>query len=128
MQGLFDAEEVIRAKYVGLPKTQGDKVALLLDLSSRQFEQLTERLYHSMGYDTWLTQPSRDGGRDIVAKIDDGARHEFLLVECKAVKFVGWVEQSKLSALNFDRQAKLNRISLIWLDTNIFYIYKSRLL
>jgi len=88
LQGLFDAEEVIRAKYVGLPKTQGDKVALLLDLSSRQFEQLTERLYHSMGYDTWLTQPSRDGGRDIVAKIDDGARHEFLMVRYEYLLYI----------------------------------------
>ncbi len=83
LQGLFDAEEVIRAKYIGLPKTQSDKVAALLGLSSREFEHLTERLYHSMGYETWLTQPSRDGGRDIIAKIDDGARHEFLLIECK---------------------------------------------
>jgi restriction system protein len=83
LQGLFDAAEIIRAKYIGLPGTQSDKVAMLLDLSSRQFEHLTERLYHSMDYDTWLTPPTRDGGRDIIAKINDGAKHEFLLVECK---------------------------------------------
>jgi restriction system protein len=90
LQGLFDAEEVIRAKYIGLPETQSDKVAALFDLSSRQFEHLTERLYHSMGYDTWLTKPSRDGGRDVIAKINDGARHEFLLVECK--RYLGTVD------------------------------------
>lgn len=83
LQGLFDAEEIIRAKYIGLPKTQSDKIALLLDLSSRNFEHLTERLYHSMDYETSLTQQSRDGGRDIIAKINDGAKHEFLLIECK---------------------------------------------
>jgi restriction system protein len=83
LQGLFDAEEVIRAKYIGLPKTQSDKVRMLLDLTTRQFENLAERLYHSLGYETRLTQPSHDGGRDIIAKIRSGARHEFLLIECK---------------------------------------------
>lgn len=83
LQGLFDAEEIIRAKYIGLPRTQNDKIAMLLDLSSRQFEHLVERLYESMGYETWLTPPTRDGGRDVVAKIDESARQEFLLIECK---------------------------------------------
>jgi restriction system protein len=83
LQGLFDAEEVIRAKYIGIPKTQRDKVKLLLDLSTRQFENLTERFYHALGYETWLTKPTRDGGRDIVAKIHSGAKHEFILIECK---------------------------------------------
>jgi restriction system protein len=83
LQGLFDAAEIIRAKYIGLPGTQKERVASLLELSPRQFEYLTERLYNRMGYETWLTSPSRDGGRDIIAKIYEGARHEFLLIECK---------------------------------------------
>jgi restriction system protein len=36
-----------------------------------------------MGYDTWLTAPTRDGGCDLIAKINDGAKREFLLVESK---------------------------------------------
>ncbi|RLE44695.1 hypothetical protein DRJ25_06470 [Candidatus Woesearchaeota archaeon] len=83
LQGLFDAAEIIRAKYIGLPGTQKDRTRMLLDLSPRQFEQLTERLYNGMDYDTYLTPPSRDGGRDVIAKINDGAKHEFLLIECK---------------------------------------------
>jgi restriction system protein len=83
LHGLWDAEEIIRAKYIGLPKTQSDKVAMLLDLSSRNFENLTERLYSRMAYETRLTPPTRDGGRDIIAKINIGAKQEFLLIECK---------------------------------------------
>jgi restriction system protein len=83
LYGLWDAEEIIRAKYIGLPKTQSDKIAVLQDLSPRNFEHLTERLYSSMDYETWLTQPTRDGGRDIIAKINIGAKQEFLLIECK---------------------------------------------
>jgi restriction system protein len=98
MQGLFDAAEIIRAKYIGLPGTQRDKVKLLHELSPRQFENLTERLYNSMGYETLLTQSTRDGGLDVTAKIDDGARREFLLIECK--RYAGLVDVLIVRGLN----------------------------
>jgi restriction system protein len=97
LQGLWDAEEIIRAKYIGLPKTQSDKISVLLELSSRNFENLTERLYNSMEYQTWLTQPTRDGGRDIIAKIKVGARQEFLLVECK--RYADTIDVGKVRGL-----------------------------
>jgi restriction system protein len=48
-------------------------------------------------YDTWLTAPTRDGGRDIIAKINDGAKHEFLLVESK--RYAGKVGVGKIREL-----------------------------
>lgn len=98
LQGLFDAAEVIRAKYIGLPGTQKAKVEYLHDILPRQFENLTERLYNSMNYETWLTPATRDGGRDVVAKINDGARHEFLLIECK--RYAGQVDVGIVRELN----------------------------
>jgi restriction system protein len=97
VEGLFDAMAIIRAKYIGLPGTQSEKVAMLLDLSSRQFEHLTERLYYYMEYNTWLTAPTRDGGRDIIAKINDGAKREFLLVESK--RYTGTVGVKRIREL-----------------------------
>jgi len=83
LQGLFDAAEIIRAKFIGQPGTQKEKVDVLCNLSPKQFEQMTERLYSEMGYDTRLTQDSHDGGIDLIARINEGAKQEFLIVQCK---------------------------------------------
>ena len=40
----------------------------IYDMTSRQFEIFVERLYQNMGFKTILTQPTRDGGKDIIAK------------------------------------------------------------
>ncbi len=82
-RGLYDAIEVIRAKFIGLPGTRGESINLLKNLSSRDFEHLVERLYVAMGYETVLTPKSKDGGRDIIAQRQKPAQHERLLVECK---------------------------------------------
>ena len=37
-------------------------------MTSRQFEELVERLYQNMGFRTTLTPATRDGGKDIIAK------------------------------------------------------------
>jgi len=48
IDGLSDALEVIRAKFIGLPGSNREKVAFLLGLNWRTFECLVERLYDSM--------------------------------------------------------------------------------
>ena len=83
LEGLQDAIAVIRAKFIGLPGTQDEKVQFLLGRSPREFEHLVERLYSDMGYDTVLTPPQKDGGRDIVATRRMLGKAESLLVECK---------------------------------------------
>lgn len=98
LQCLFDVAEIIRAKYIGLPGTQVDKVEFLQGLSSRQFENLAERLYDRLEYETELTQPTRDGGRDVIAKIDNGIKNEILIVECK--RYTGSVGFDIVQRLN----------------------------
>lgn len=81
--GLYDAIEVIRAKFIGLPGTKSEKVQFLFDLHFRDFECLTERLYHYMGYETQLTPAQKDGGRDIIASKRIPGKLEHLRIECK---------------------------------------------
>jgi len=82
-RGIFDAIEVIRAKYIGMPGTRPETIEFLFSLSSREFECLVERLYAEMGYTTRLTAPSKDGGRDIIARRSLPGSREDIRVECK---------------------------------------------
>jgi len=41
------------------------------DMTGRQFEDFVDRLFRDLGYDTELTQASRDGGVDVIAQVDD---------------------------------------------------------
>jgi restriction endonuclease Mrr len=56
----------------------------MYELSPRKYEELVAELLRVMGYDVYLTQQTRDGGRDIaaVAKASNG-RKLLTLVECK---------------------------------------------
>jgi restriction system protein len=81
--GLYDASEVIRAKFIGIPGTKSEKIQFLLDLQPRDFECLVERLYHGIGYETMLTYAQKDGGRDIIATKRSPGKLEHLRIECK---------------------------------------------
>jgi restriction system protein len=83
INAISDAEEVIRARYIRVPESSSELRALLLGLSSREFEQLIEHLYDAMGYQTELTPSQGDGGRDIIARRNEPGRRETLYVECK---------------------------------------------
>lgn len=41
------------------------------DMTGREFEEFVERLFRDLGYETELTQASRDGGVDVIARRDD---------------------------------------------------------
>ena len=56
----------------------------LYHLSPRKYEELVAELLRVMGYDVYLTQQTRDGGRDIVAVLEGPTGNKILtLVECK---------------------------------------------
>ena len=80
---LSDVEAIIRARYIGVPESTAERVQILYDLSSRGFEQIVEHLYSAMNFDTQLTAPSGDGGRDIIAASTETGQRARLLVECK---------------------------------------------
>jgi restriction system protein len=86
ISGLSDAMAVIRARYIGRPATAEAKRQLLFDISDRDFERLVERLYDAMGYETKLTPPTSDGGRDIIATKGRAGHKDHLRIECKLHK------------------------------------------
>ncbi len=83
LRGLHEAATVIRARYIGLPKTPEEDVQFLLEREPRDLEHLVERLYSEMGYKTRLTPPQKDGGRDILARSQAVGRAERLRIECR---------------------------------------------
>lgn len=58
----------------------------LYQLPPRKFEELIARLFKDRGYEVSLTQATRDGGYDLIAKINDGLISTVLLAECKRYK------------------------------------------
>ncbi|MFF1819714.1 restriction endonuclease [Kribbella sp. NPDC058245] len=80
-QGLLDAISIIRARYVD-DLTAGTDA--LYDVSPRELERLVAALYRELGYAVQLTPPSRDGGRDVVARRMSPGRTELIEIECKA--------------------------------------------
>lgn len=58
----------------------------LHDLSPRKFEILIADILKDLGFETQLTQATRDGGRDIYAFIRNAATSFLMFVECKRWK------------------------------------------
>jgi restriction system protein len=83
LSGLYEVSEIIRAKFIGMPGTTSDSCKVLVDLKWRDFEILIEELYKEMGYETQLTPPQKDNGRDIIASRKESGKLEHLRIECK---------------------------------------------
>lgn len=77
--GLNQCIEIIEAKYIR-GKVSKDP---LINLKSREFEYLIELLYQQLGYSTVLTPATRDGGKDVIARIERADGCEEIYVECK---------------------------------------------
>lgn len=56
---------------------------LIYDISSREFEEIIERIFQNEGFETVLTQATRDGGRDIIATIYEMGNPIVFYIECK---------------------------------------------
>lgn len=56
---------------------------LLYDVTSRQFEEIIAELFRREGFDVHLTQPTRDGGTDIIAVSYRMNIWQKLIIECK---------------------------------------------
>lgn len=95
LSGLWDASTLISARYMSRKSENGADG--LRRLSPRQLEQLTARLYSEMGYHCELTQATRDGGRDVIAKIDSPGRREHRVIDC--AHYVGTVPVTKARAI-----------------------------
>ena len=56
---------------------------LVYDITSREFEEIVEHLFQDEGFETKLTQATRDGGRDIIATKYELGKPIVFYVECK---------------------------------------------
>jgi restriction system protein len=81
--GLSDAVTLIRAFYLGLPKSVEETLDLMLQLTGRDLEHLIDELYHNRGYTTELTPKQKDGGRDVIASKNEAGHQITLYIESK---------------------------------------------
>lgn len=56
---------------------------LIYDITPREFEEIIERILQDEGFETALTQRTRDGGRDIIATKYEMGKPVVFYVECK---------------------------------------------
>ncbi|MET4722471.1 restriction system protein [Bradyrhizobium japonicum] len=83
MHGIYDATELIRARFIQAPRSSSEAIRLLQDESARTFERVVERLYSRMGYSTKLTPRQKDGGFDVLALKEEIGRRAKVHIECK---------------------------------------------
>lgn len=112
INGFTDAITLIRAAFISTPHTESEKLVSLFKLTDREFEHLTERLYNAMDYETQLTPPSKDGGRDVIAKKETPGKFETIFIECK--KYSSSVKVNKIRELfGVVADSKINKGVLI---------------
>jgi restriction system protein len=93
---------IIRAKYIDVEVSTD----VFLDLRPEEFEFLVAELYDHLGYVTELTKSSYDGGIDVLARKDNVAEKELVIVQCKRYKkVVGVREIRNLLGVVSDRKA-----------------------
>src|SRR5262249_12807976 len=82
--GLTDALALIRSRYIGQPgHDAAGRTSALLTLAPRAYERIIERYLHAQKYQTLLTAPGNDGGRDIIATRPTPPPQQAIHVECK---------------------------------------------
>lgn len=55
----------------------------LYEMDPRKFEELIASIFEDLGYNIELTKATRDGGRDIIARIKNAVTEFLVYVECK---------------------------------------------
>ena len=88
---------------------------LIYDISPREFEEIVEKILQDEGFDTMLTQATRDGGRDIIAtKNGLNGKPVVFYVECKRYARTNKVSVELVRALYGVQTAdKVNKACLI---------------
>lgn len=81
--GINQCISIIEAKFI---YSNNGLENYILNLTPREFELLIASLYEQLGYEIQVTPATRDGGKDIVAKIKREDGNEVVYVECKLYK------------------------------------------
>jgi restriction system protein len=83
LMGLFDAQSIIRSRYIENPKTKDQAERTLQSLNWREIEWLCGLLYENMGFDVNVTPRGNDDGVDIVAKKNKIGEKNLIVVQSK---------------------------------------------
>lgn len=93
---------------------------LIYRVSPREFEEIVEQVLRDDGFDTHLTQPTKDGGRDIIAtKTGINGKPVVFYVECKRYARTNKVSVDLVRALYGVQTA--NKINKACLVTSSFF-------
>lgn len=71
-----DIDDAVKAFFKKYPEK-------LYDIHPRKFEELIASILKDFGFDVELTQATRDGGRDIIARVKNSVTEFLTYVECK---------------------------------------------
>lgn len=71
-----DIDEAVKAYFKKYPEK-------LYEMHPRKFEELIASILQDFGFDVELTKATRDGGRDIIARIKNSVTNLLAYVECK---------------------------------------------
>lgn len=75
----FDFQKVVRETF--------SRSETLLQMGSREFEQLIAEIWRRFGYQVELTKATRDGGWDVIAVKQSAEMASRILIECKRYDF-----------------------------------------
>lgn len=81
--GITQCISIIESKFIYTNKGLEN---FILELNPREFELLIGSLYEHLGYETKITSATRDGGKDIIARIKREDGKEVVYAECKLYK------------------------------------------
>lgn len=82
IDGLFDFMATVRCHF-GMDASTDTELAILRSVSPRDLEYLVAALWRRMGFETTVTQRTRDGGKDVIARLTETGRSETVLIECR---------------------------------------------
>lgn len=83
LNGLFDAQSIIRNRYIESAHTANHAERVLLGLDWRELEWLCSALYDNMGFDVGVTTRGDDDGVDIFAKNLALGKKELVVIQAK---------------------------------------------
>lgn len=75
--------EVVQDANEELIRALASNPSLMYGLNPRKFEELVARLFERRGFDVTLTPPSKDGGFDFFARLDNPMASFLIVGECK---------------------------------------------
>jgi restriction system protein len=83
LTGLFDAQSIIRNRYIESTHTADPATKVLLGLDWRELERLCGTLYDSMGFQVTVTPRGDDDGVDVFARSSEQGKTDLVVIQAK---------------------------------------------